>query len=46
MNAEGAVADPTSDTLVGEDITTGVSGACGVNRPVYINMPFKLVKIG
>ncbi|QZT59602.1 hypothetical protein [Mycolicibacterium austroafricanum] len=46
MNAEGAVADPTSDTLVGEDITTGVSGACGVNKPVYINMPFKLVKVG
>lgn len=46
MNAEGAMADPTSDTLVGEDITTGVSGACGVSKPVYINMPFKLVKVG
>ena len=45
MNAEGAIADPTSTTLVGEDITTGVSGACGVNKPVYINMPFKLVKV-
>ena len=32
--------------LVGEDLTTGVSGACGVSRPVYINMPFKLVKAG
>lgn len=46
MTAEGANADPTSTTLVGEDITTGPSGACGVNKPVYINMPFKLTKVG
>lgn len=44
MTPEGGTSDPTSDTLVGEDITTGVSGACGVSKPVYINMPFKLVK--
>ncbi|MEX7474177.1 hypothetical protein AB4Z39_31275 [Mycobacterium adipatum] len=46
MTPEGAYADPTSDTLVGEDVTTGPSGACGVSKPVYINMPFKLVKVG
>lgn len=46
MTPEGATFDPTSTTLVGEDLTTGVSGACGVSRPVYINMPFKLVKVG
>lgn len=46
MTAEGANADPTSTTLVGEDITIGASGACGVNKPVYINMPFKLSKVG
>lgn len=46
MTPEGGMYDPTSTTLVGEDITTGPSGACGVNKPVYINMPFKLVKIG
>jgi hypothetical protein len=45
MTPEGAYYDPTSTTLVGEDITTGPSGACGVSRPVYINMPFKLVKV-
>ena len=45
MTPEGAMFDPTSTTLVGEDLTTGVSGACGVSRPVYINMPFKLVKV-
>lgn len=45
MTPEGAYYDPTSNTLVGEDITTGPSGACGVNKPVYINMPFKLVKV-
>ena len=46
MTPEGGIVDPTSDTLVGEDVTTGASGACGVNKPVYINMPFKLVKAG
>lgn len=46
MTADGANADPASTTLVGEDITTGPSGACGLNKPVYINMPFKLVKTG
>lgn len=46
MTPEGAYADPTSTTLVGEEITTGPSGACGLNKPVYINMPFKLIKIG
>ncbi|MGV0834143.1 Rv2253/PknI dimerization domain-containing protein [Mycolicibacterium thermoresistibile] len=44
MTPNGGMADPASTTLVGEDITTGVSGACGVNKPVYINMPFKLVR--
>ncbi|WP_228032373.1 hypothetical protein [Mycolicibacterium sp. P9-22] len=36
--------DPDSKTLVGEDRTTGQSGACGINLPVFINMPFKLTK--
>jgi len=44
MTPNGAMNDPKSTTLVGEDITTGESGACGVNKPVYITMPFKLVK--
>jgi hypothetical protein len=34
-----------STTLVGTDKTTGPSGACGVNRWLVIEMPFKLVKI-
>lgn len=45
MTPEGGMSDPASTTLVGEDLTTGVSGACGVSKPVYINMPFKLVKV-
>ncbi|BBY56423.1 hypothetical protein H7J07_03040 [Mycobacterium koreense] len=44
MTPDGANSDPSSTTLVGEDVTTGASGACGVNKPVYITMPFKLVK--
>lgn len=45
MTPEGDNVDPTATTLVGADVTTGPSGACGVNKPVYITMPFKLVKI-
>lgn len=45
MTPEGGMVDPTSTTLVGEDVTTGPSGACGVSKAVYINMPFKLVKV-
>jgi hypothetical protein len=30
--------------LAGEDQTTGQAGACGINKPLFINMPFKLVK--
>ena len=38
--------DPGSTTLIGEDNTTGVSGACGISLPLNIRMPFKLVKAG
>ncbi|CAN3127585.1 hypothetical protein ACNUDN_06710 [Mycobacterium sp. smrl_JER01] len=41
---DGTATDPSSTTLVGEDQATGVSGACGINKSVFINMPFKLVK--
>lgn len=45
MTPDGANTDPTSNTLVGEDATTGPAGACGVSMPVFITMPFKLVRI-
>jgi hypothetical protein len=44
-------ADPTgitdfnSTTYVGLDITRGPSGACGINPPLVISMPFKLIKL-
>jgi hypothetical protein len=41
---DGSQTDPTSTMLVGEDQTTGQAGACGINKPLFINMPFKLVK--
>jgi hypothetical protein len=44
ITPDGASSDPTSNTLAGEDQTTGVSGACGKNLPLFINIPFKLVK--
>ena len=42
---DGASTDPTSNTLVGEDITTGPTGACGRSLPLYITMPFKLAEL-
>jgi len=46
MTADGSTVDPTSNTLVGEDATTGQSGACGRSLALFITMPFKLVKVG
>ena len=43
---DGGSDDPASSTLIGEDQTTGISGACGRSLAVFITMPFKLVKIG
>ncbi|MBU3686225.1 MAG: hypothetical protein EBU23_15955 [Mycobacteriaceae bacterium] len=42
MTPDGANTDPTSNVLVGEDVTLGPSGACGRSLPLYITMPFKL----
>jgi hypothetical protein len=39
------VADFNSTTYVGLDITTGPSGACGINLPLVISMPFKLIPL-
>ena len=34
---------PDSDTYLGDDITTSVSGACGINKQLVVQMPFKMV---
>jgi hypothetical protein len=34
------------EQLTGDDHTVGPSGACGVNKWLVIDLPFKLVKIG
>ena len=45
-DASGVIADSLrSTTLVGEDKTTGPSGACGKNQWFVVRMPFKLVKL-
>jgi hypothetical protein len=46
MTPGGDYADPTSNVLVGEDATSGPSGACGRSLAKFITMPFKLVKLG
>lgn len=46
MTPDGDYTDPSSNTLIGDDSTTGPGGACGRSLPLYINMPFKLVRIG
>jgi hypothetical protein len=39
--------DMTSTTLfMGEDVTTGVSGACGISLPLVVKLPFKLSQVG
>lgn len=45
MTPGGDNQDPTSTTLVGEDTTTGPSGACGRSPALFIAMPFKLIKL-
>ena len=45
MTPDGSTTDPTSTALVGEDATTGPSGACGRSLAIHVTMPFKLVKI-
>lgn len=42
---DGSRTDPTSTMLVGEDQTTGQAGACGISKPLVVNMPFKLIKM-
>ena len=37
---------PGSTVLAGREHTTGPSGACGTNAPLYIDQPFRLDKIG
>ncbi|CAA0136632.1 Uncharacterised protein [Mycolicibacterium vanbaalenii] len=41
----GNEVDIASTTLVGEDITAGVPGACGRGYPVEIRIPFRLTKL-
>lgn len=36
---------PGSTTLAGFDETTGISGACGINKALQITIPFTLVKV-
>ena len=39
--------DPAEPTrLIGWDSTVGISGTCGINRPLVIDMPFRLVPTG
>lgn len=43
-NPDGDGVDPSSPVLTGADETTGVSGACGRSKTVFISMPFKLIR--
>lgn len=43
-NEEGT-AQAGSDLLIGEDETTGLSGNCGRNRSLVLNLPVKITKI-
>lgn len=41
----GQVDNSQSDLFAGFDDTTGPSGACGINKPLLISLPFKLTRI-
>jgi hypothetical protein len=41
---DGTVLVP-SDLWLGEDVTTGESGACGRNRSIVVNLPVKITKV-
>ena len=42
---EDGTAQPGSNLLEGQDETTGVSGNCGRNRSLVLNLPVKITKI-
>ncbi len=44
VGADGLVQQGSS-TLAGQDKTVGPSGACGVNRWLVVNMPFRLDRV-
>lgn len=43
---ESGMVDWTSTLLAGIDLTSGDSGACGVNKALVISVPFRLEKVG
>lgn len=45
-NPETGETVPGSPVLAGRENTTGPSGACGTNAPLYIEQPFRLDRIG
>jgi hypothetical protein len=39
------MATPISDLWLGEDQTTGISGNCGRNKSLVLNLPVKITKL-
>jgi hypothetical protein len=42
---DDGMADVKSPNWVGEDETTGISGNCGRNRSLVLNLPVKITKL-
>jgi hypothetical protein len=42
---EDGISRAPSDLWLGEDQTTGESGACGRNRSLVLNLPVKITKV-
>jgi hypothetical protein len=42
---EDGMSQRISDLWIGEDETTGVSGNCGRNRSLVLNLPVKITKL-
>jgi hypothetical protein len=43
--SDAGLQDMSSKTWIGEDQTTGVSGNCGRNRSLVLNMPLKITEL-
>jgi hypothetical protein len=41
----GQASPPGSKTYLGDDTTSSVSGACGINKQLIVTMPFKMIAV-
>lgn len=45
VGPNGMVDSTQTDLIAGTDITSGVSGACGINKPLVIKLPVRMERL-